>query len=236
MNKDLSKTRKDKLRRLIDLSKSRIKGLIPLDTSLFILQVIKHPGDIGAVAPSSVHLAEAITRHVESKPGIKSKKKYLEVGAGTGAFTKMIINKLSPDDHLDVIEINQKFCDLLKIKYSKHPNVHIHAGSVLDWKPDYKYDAIVSSLPFNAFKASFVEDIFKHYQKISKPGGYVSYCEYMVLPGIRKMFSSKPAKKTLQETLDATKKFQNKFQVGLEKVFANLPPASVYHCQFPSTP
>ena len=233
MNKNLSESRKNKLRRIISQSKTQIKKFIPIDTTLFILQFIKHPNDIGSLTPSSVHLAEAMTRYVVSKPGNEQGKKYLEAGAGTGAFTKTIISKLKPEDHLDIIEINPKFCERLQKKYSNYNNVSIHVGSVLDWKPDYKYDTIVSSLPFNAFRANFVEEIYNHYEKITAPGGYVSYCEYMALPGIKKMFLTPRAKKVLQDTLDVTTKFENKFQVKLDKVFVNFPPAVVHHCQFP---
>lgn len=232
MRKQLSKDRKERLRSILTQSKSKIKKIIPVDTTLFILQFIRHPNDIGALTPSSEHLAEAMTRFITQDKDNRKGKRYLEAGAGTGAFTKMIIKKLSPSDHLDIIEINPIFCERLKKKYSGLPNVAIHAGSVLDWKPIYKYDAIVSSLPFTAFRAKFVEDIFKHYEFLAKPGGYASYCEYMALPGIRKMFLPLNAKRALQETLDATHRFQEEFQVSVDKVFVNLPPAIVHHCQF----
>jgi phospholipid N-methyltransferase len=232
MKKNLQETRKNKLQRIILKSKNQIRKIFPVDTTLFILQFIKHPNDIGALTPSSMHLAEAMTRFVISSAASAKGKCYLEAGAGTGAFTKMIINKLSPNDQLDIIEINPIFCERLQKKYAKHKNVFIHVGSVLDWKPKYKYDAIISSLPFNAFRARFVEDIFKHYKTITKPEGYVTFCEYMALPGIRKMFLPTQAKKALQETLDTVIRFQDRYQIKQDKVFANLPPALVHHCQF----
>lgn len=210
-----------------------MKKYFPFDTTLFLQQFIKHPNDIGSLIPSSAHLAEAMTRFVTNENENNLGKKYLEVGAGTGAFTKSIINKLSVKDHLDIIEINPEFCKRLKEKYLKLDNISIHIGSILDWNPDYKYDAIVSSLPFNAFNAKFVKEIYKHYEKITKPGGHISYCEYMALPGIRKMFLAPRAKKILVETLETTANFENKFQVKLDKVYANFPPACVHHCQFP---
>jgi phosphatidylethanolamine/phosphatidyl-N-methylethanolamine N-methyltransferase len=233
MNRELSENRRNKLRHLLQQGKFQIKKFLPIDTTLFLLQFIKHPNDIGAVTPSSIHLAEAMASYVANDMKSKKGKKYLEAGAGTGAFTKTIINKLSPNDHLDIIEINPKFCERLEKKYSGLKNVAIHVGSVLEWVPEYKYDAIISSLPFNAFRANFVRDIFEHYQKITKPGGYISYCEYMALPGIRKLFLSPKAKEELQETLNETARFEEKFQVRADKVYANLPPALVHHCQFP---
>ncbi|MFQ5729674.1 MAG: class I SAM-dependent methyltransferase [Waddliaceae bacterium] len=213
---------------------SCLKKILPLDTVLFLFQFFRHPQDIGSLTPSSAALADAMTRYVNNENPQSEKKHYLEAGAGTGAFTRAIIEKLGPNDHLDIIEINQKFCERLKKKYMHYENVSIHVGSVLEWKPHYQYDAIVSSLPFNAFRSQFVSDIYEHYRKITKPGGVVSYCEYMALPGIRKVFLKPSARKELQETLDVSSSFEKNYEIREDKVFANFPPASVHHCQFPT--
>lgn len=218
------------MKQFIDTSKSKIKQILPIDQTVFLLQFLRHPNDIGSLTPSSKALAEAMTRFVKTNHDAKGKR-YLEAGAGTGVFTHAIIEKLQPNDTLDVIEINPKFCETLSEKYKNLPNVTIHACSVLDWKPDYQYDVIVSSLPFNAFQAKFVETILNHYQAISKKDGIISYCEYMALPGIRKIFLPSASRNKLQATLDVTSRFENLHQVHLDKVFANFPPACVHHCK-----
>jgi len=230
MSKNVSEKKRDRIAKLISSSKSRVKKYLPIDTTLFIFQFFRHPNAIGALTPSSVHLAQAMTRFIKETK--EDKKKYLEVGAGTGAFTQTLIDKLTPKDHLDIIEINPKFCDRLRLKYQGYTNISIHVGSVLDWSPSYKYDTIVSSLPFNAFQASFVSRIYQHYQKLVKPGGYLSYCEYMALPGIRKIFMNSQSRKFLQSTLDVTSSFEDDYEILLDKVFVNLPPAVVHHCRF----
>lgn len=233
MDKNVLGERKNLFKRFLNQSKNQIKKILPIDTAMFLLQFLRHPQDIGALTPSSAHLAEAMTRYVQNDNPGSTKKKYLEAGGGTGAFTKAIIDKLGPSDILDVIEINPIFCERLCKKYSQYPNVHIHAGSVLDWRPHYKYDAIVSSLPFNAFRASFVEQIYDHYGKIAVPGGILSYCEYLALPGIKKIFLTPSARRALKETLETTCAFENTYEIHLDKVFANFPPACVHHCRFP---
>lgn len=222
-----------KINSILASVKSKFRGFFQNDISMFLLQFIRHPNDIGTFFPSTAILAEAITRHVVPDGAERKGKRYLEAGAGTGAFTKIILQKLTAADQLDLVEINPAFCDRLKDKYSHLPNVSVYEGSVLDWNPDKKYDAIVSSLPLNAFSASFVEEILKHYQCIAKPGGYVSYCEFWGLPKIRKMLLLPKAKKRLQDTLDAKRRFEEKFEVSVEKLYINLPPAVVHHCRFP---
>lgn len=221
--------KRDFMKELVSKGKLQLKRVLPIDSTLFLLQFIKHPQDIGSIAPSSKALAEAMTRFVVIDP--KSPKQYLEVGAGTGAFTKAIVNKLGPKDQLDIVEINPKFCERLQEKYADFSNVHIHNGSVLEWKPPYSYDAIVSSLPFNAFSSDFVMTILEQYKKISKPGTMMTFCEYMALPEIRKIFLPSKSRRKFQETLDTTKNFEIKHEVLVDKVFANFPPAFVHHCK-----
>lgn len=218
-----------RMKQLVSQGKSQLKKVLPMDTTLFLFQFFKHPNDIGAVAPSSKALAQSMTRFVQLDS--QTPKKYLEAGAGTGAFTKAIVDKLGDHDLLDIVEINPKFCERLKEKYADRPNIRINQISILEWKPDYQYDAIVSSLPFNAFPCDFVKNIFDHFKNISKRGGMVTYCEYMALPGIRKLFLSSKARRALQATLDTTHLFETEHEIQSDKVFANFPPALVHHCK-----
>lgn len=220
------------MKQLVNVGKSRLKKMLPVDTALFLFQFFKHPNDIGALAPSSKALAESMTRFVRSDA--LAPRRYLEVGAGTGAFTKTIAGKLGDQDQLDIVEINSRFCSRLEEKYADNPNIRIYQTSVLDWKPESQYDVIVSSLPFNAFPSDFVKQIFDHYRKISKHGGIVTYCEYMALPGIRKLFISPKSRRALQATLDMTNLFEKEYGIQTDKVFANFPPALVHHCKISS--
>ena len=110
MDGKITEKPENKLLHIFNQSKKRLVKILPLDATLFALQFLKHPQDIGALSPSSQRLAEAMTRYVKKESEKSSSKYYLEAGAGTGSFTKAIIEKLSPEDHLDIIEINPNFC------------------------------------------------------------------------------------------------------------------------------
>lgn len=213
----------------------RIKSYLPVDTFVFLLQFFRHPQKIGSILPSSASLAQAMTCFVEGASGQVGPKRYLEVGAGTGAFTHAIIEKLGPKDTLDLVEINPKFCERLEknLRIYDNDNITIHAKSILDWSPPYSYDVIVSSLPFNAFPSEFVSRIYAHYHQIIRPDGVVSYCEYIALPGIKKLFIGSSSRRQFQDTLDITHNFEGQYQVQEDKVLANFPPAYVHHCRLP---
>src|SRR5688572_9177795 len=127
---------------------------------IFAQEIIRKPQEVGAIAPSSKFLGQAISKYIKS---YSEPINVIEVGPGTGAFTKIIADKLKPKDKLDVIEFNQPFVDLLKEKFKNYPNVAIHCKSIIDWKPDYCYDFMVSSLPFNVFDSGFVKATMEHY-------------------------------------------------------------------------
>ncbi len=76
----------------------------------FISQSIRHYRTTGAIAPSSRFLARAMTKSMPMTPN----QRILEVGAGTGAFTKEILNNLKDGDELHVVELSDDFCEVLE--------------------------------------------------------------------------------------------------------------------------
>ena len=81
---------------------------------VFLKNFISHFYHTGALLPSSRYLARVITERIESGDSPIS---ILEVGAGTGSFTREIISKLKAGDKFVIYEINSEFCEILKKKY-----------------------------------------------------------------------------------------------------------------------
>lgn len=199
------------------------------DSFVFIKTFFIKPSSIGAIIPSSQFLASAITKHIKrtNRP-----IRILEVGAGTGSITSEIIKKLGVDDLLDVIELDQDFCNLLTEKFGTRKNVNIRCISILDWAPLYSYDFIISGLPFNAFDLDFVVSILDKYKELVAPGGMISYFEYIALAKIKMFFLAGKQKDQFSKTLTTTTSFRNEFEFENEKIFANMPPAYVHHLYF----
>ncbi len=193
---------------------------------VFALEIVKKPGEVGAIAPSSKHLGKVISQNVQSN---SNPLNVIEVGPGTGAFTKIIADKLKKEDRLDVIEYNPEFVKVLKEKFKSYSNVFIHCESITDWKPDYKYDYMVSSLPFNVFEIDFVQKILSHYEDIMKPDGIISYFEYMLFPKIKKRMLSQDKKDNFIKLHKVLSDFRGKYQINKKRVFRNFPPANVYN-------
>lgn len=199
------------------------------DSFVFLKTFFINPTSVGAVIPSSSFLADAITKHIKrnGRP-----IRVLEVGAGTGSMTRRIAEKLRNGDILDVIEIDTNFCEILNEKFEKIENININCLSILDWNPGYRYDFIVSGLPFNAFDADFVNMILKRYQELIRPGGIISYFEYIALAKIKLFFLRGEDKDKFSKTITTTAVFRSEFEFDQENVFANIPPACVHHLRF----
>lgn len=77
----------------------------------FLKEFIMNPKSTGAVAPSSKRLVELMVSTAE----LSDKKLVVELGPGTGVFTKEIVETLSPDADFFCIESNEKFAKELKV-------------------------------------------------------------------------------------------------------------------------
>jgi phospholipid N-methyltransferase len=205
----------------------------PLST-VFILNQLreKNPEIIGAIAESSSGLAKSITKLVpdDSKKYL-SAKKVLEIGAGTGIFTRYLVPKLGINDHLDVVELTEELCKVLQDEFGKNKQVTIYCGDILNWNPKYKYDYIVSGLPFNAFPEQLVKAITNHMVRLSKPGTKISFFEYKWLPQLRLTFQGGEEGAQYKSTRKAIESFVNKYKVDEDTILLNIPPATVFHLE-----
>ncbi len=82
------------------------------DTSLFVRALHRSPAGVGAVLPSSAALAAAITQelHADSGP-------VLELGAGTGVFSRKMLKIGIPAQDLILIELDADLADNLRERF-----------------------------------------------------------------------------------------------------------------------
>ena len=76
----------------------------------FLKQFLKEKKMVGSIRPSSRFLTEKMLENVD----FNSAKVIVELGPGTGVFTKKIIEKMAEDAVLLVFELNDNFFNLLK--------------------------------------------------------------------------------------------------------------------------
>ena len=175
---------------------------------MFIKEFLMNTKQIGAILPSSIFLAKAMT----SKIDYNSSDVIVELGAGNGVFTKEILKRKSKQTKLIILEINPKFYNLLKRKYAHLENVYILKERAENLEEILKkfslktVDYVISGLPFLNFSKNNRNKIFYSISKYLK--------EKLILFQYTSLLES--------EILNIYK-LKNK-----QRILLNIPPAYVY--------
>ena len=99
----------------------------------------------GAVAPSSNALAQLITRDIEADGG-----PVIELGPGTGAFTRCILAKGLPEHDLTLVENSPSFTALLRQRYPTAQLLEMDVTRMRHGDPRWQSrqaQAVISGLP-----------------------------------------------------------------------------------------
>ncbi len=184
----------------------------------FIKNFYYEPHTIGAVCPSSSALSKKIITDI----GLEKASSVVELGPGTGVFTKKILNTVNKNCNFFAIELNEDFYAILRKKY---PKLKIYNGSAVSLKEFTKIekikevDVIVSGLPWASFSPQLQIQILNSVLDVLKPGGIFTtfaYVQGTFLPkGIRFSHLIK-------------KKFSHVYKTSI--VWRNIPPAFAYRC------
>jgi phospholipid N-methyltransferase len=210
------------------------------DTLVFTKEIVHNQREVGALFSCSSFTAKELTRYLYNNKAQDDGTYYvLEVGAGTGAVTE-VISKLLDDPNnqnikyvFDVVEINETMCKHLRLKFYDRPQVRIHCCSILDWKPEYTYNYIISTLPHNSLETQLVKGVAHQYQQLAQQNCILSYIEYIGGATATKLFLPK-RKAEVIEIQNTLHQLRKKHHFKTNKVLLNLFPAYVHHLQFKS--
>ncbi|SAI59758.1 16S ribosomal RNA methyltransferase KsgA/Dim1 family protein [Bordetella ansorpii] len=86
-----------------------------------------NPKGIGAVLPSSPALAAAITSEIRPEDG-----PVLELGSGTGVFTRALLARGVPQEDLALIEMDETFARQLAERFPRAEVCQADAGKLMD--------------------------------------------------------------------------------------------------------
>lgn len=178
----------------------------------FLVEYLKSPRTVGAVAPSSQKLAKKMVGGLD----YNNAKCIIEYGPGTGVFTDKLVKKKKHDTVLILFEYNAKFCKQLQSKYKKQDNVIIindSAENVEMYLKMYhidRVDYIVSGLPFESLPTHVSNRILEKTRSVLKQDGLFLTFQYTLLK----------------------KKYIGRYfnKIELERVLFNMPPAYVFKC------
>lgn len=95
--------------------------------AVFITEMLRRPWQVLAFAPSSAGAAKLMTQGLQNVAG-----PIVEIGPGTGSFTREILKHGIAPERLTCLEMNQTFCQTLRRKFPGVTVYHRPAQDIAD--------------------------------------------------------------------------------------------------------
>lgn len=185
----------------------------------FLKVFLRAPGRTSAIVPSSRWLAERMIEDVQ----LDQANVVVELGAGTGAFTRAIQKELHPAALFLAVEINPLFASHLRRRF---PRVYVvndsaeRLGNHLQTLGHAAADCVLSGLPWAGFTGEEQRRLLGAVFDSLRPGGHLTTYAYnhtAWLPGGRRF------RKLLLSRFESVTTTRTEWR--------NLPPAFVYRCR-----
>lgn len=189
----------------------------------FLTQAARQPSTIGAVLPTSNHVAAAVADVLPSTGA----PTVLELGPGTGALSDAIRHRLPTEARHVAVEIDPEMVDYLKTTKPWLQVIHGDAkdlATLLEPTGITKVDAVISSIPWTLLDGEQQRELLRATGGVLTPQGVFTAITYVT---------------TLWRA--STINFNNALRESFEEVlprsavWRNVPPARIYVCRRPVT-
>lgn len=188
----------------------------------------------GAIQPSSRFLARAMTEPLRERRPAEGVR-IVEMGPGTGAVTRGIVDAMQPEDQLDCFELNPDFADYLEQLIASDPafdahrhQIRVHTGDASHAEIDEPADFVICSVPLNNLPGEAVCAILEAGRRVLAGRGWFTYFEYVLLPRLHRA----TAAASERERISAVRELKSAFRAEgawSRLVMLNLPPARAVH-------
>ena len=140
---------------------------------------LRHPLQLGALFPSGAALGSLMVQHINPD----AHGHVLELGPGTGPFTRALVQRGIPEEKLVLLEQSPEFSELLRNSF---PRATVICGdakdvvAILEPLGITEFDEIVSGVPLNAMGSELRRIMCSESFKLLKSGG--SFVQVSYLP------------------------------------------------------
>lgn len=175
------------------------------DIAIFIGEMMRRPTEVVAIAPSSSATARLMTQGLEHTDG-----PIVEIGPGTGAFTRAILERGVAPERLTLLELNARFCEALREKFPGVTVLNMKAQDIQETGLK-GVSAVVSGVPVLA-RPQIQREVVGRALDVMAPNGVFTQITYA---------NKAPISREMQSELG----------IRAEKrgtVWGNLPPARVF--------
>lgn len=179
----------------------------------FVKAALRDPKNVSTIFPSLKFLAQALIRHADMAPG----QDVLELGCGSGAITRHILNQRSQLASYTGVELDTSLVDFLRLSFPEELFLNISADDLSGHIKDESMDRVICSLPWTLFPSQLQESIVKEMFRVLRPGG--KFTTFLCIHSLA--YPGAPRARRI---------FKQHF-TGFEKretIARNIPPANVY--------
>jgi phospholipid N-methyltransferase len=177
---------------------------------LFLRKFLRHGTRVASVAPSSRALASAMCKFVDPhRP-----QTIVEVGAGTGAVTAVVAERMHPDSRLIALELDPQFASVAE---ARCPRAEVICANVRDLSLELErlrvntIDVLLSGLPVPSLPRDLNANLF---EALGRYGSEAMFSQLTLMPWVYQ--------RTYERLFE---------QVDFQLVVCNVPPGGVYHCR-----
>lgn len=183
------------------------------DRGLFLKKFLDKGTTISAAVPSSRALVKGVLKPIDfSKPST-----IIELGAGTGAVTEEILERLRPHHRFAAVENDHDFCEVLRRRFPEVNILETDATRIREPLAHiglHKVDYVVSGLPTPNLPRKAAARMWQWLRQSLAPDGL--FLQITVAPLIYRGF------------------YERLFEsVEYRMVWWNIPPGGVYVCKRP---
>lgn len=145
------------------------------DNLTFLRQWIRKPLGVASVVPSGRALAKLMTSEISGTTG-----PVLELGPGTGVFTKLLLERGVAERDVTLIECDPHFTRLLALRYPAARLLNMDASLISESKlfAEKLAGAAISGLPLLSMPPKVVTDILSGVFESLKDGGHLYQFTY----------------------------------------------------------
>lgn len=184
----------------------------------FFFAFLRSPGRVGAICPSSRFLARAMVAGCR----LDTAALVVELGPGTGVFTREILQAVGPQTRVLALEIDADSVERLRRSFPRVEVIHDSAEAV--WQHVARTglphaDCVLSGLPWVAMPAELQHRIMQNVVAALRPGGTFRTFAYLIT---RQTPSARRYRRLLHTLF-------REVRVGAP-IWRNVPPALVYSC------
>jgi len=191
----------------------KLSKLPPATRAVFLLwsRVARSPVQFSTLYPSSSHVGRAFADAIRQRP----EQNVVELGAGTGAVTRVLLDDGVAPENLTCLELDEKMGAFLREEF---PDVDVQVMPAQKlgqlWRAETRAPAgaIVSTMPARTFSNGLLAEILDSCKTVLTPGGLLVQFTYL---------QRSPFPPELLESAGFTYESRT-------HVWANLPPTTIW--------